>query len=323
MAAGASVGHACVDGAEPGVRRMITVGVPARNAARTLPRLLESLLGQEQSGLQVEVIVADNGSTDETAAIVRRYAQRGTVRLVQASHRRGPSVARNAVVAAARGEIIAFVDADCIAHPSWLKQIHAGFSDPSVGCVAGAILAADPRTPTERFCARHHLLAPELTLAHRFLPFVATANAAFRSELFRQVGGFDETLIAGEDADLLWRMQLETGYRLAYRPDAVVWHRHRDSPNALLRQQIVWGTGSALLYRKYHRRMPREPWRKLLWDYRRILGLAKLSLCRWIQVRLGRTDREALHDAYLCLLLCLGMKLGRWKGSLAAGVFYP
>jgi|GEM_PF-2533897 len=224
---------------------MITVGVAAYNAATVIPKLLDSLLAQDFPWDRMEIVVADNGSIDNTTDVVRRYMSRGPVRLVQAAHRRGPSVARNAVVAAARGEIIAFIDSDCIAHTEWLAEIEAGFADPTVGCVAGSILAAEPKTAVERYYARRGILSQEHVLSHSFLPYAQTANAAFRKEVFDRIGLFDEELITAEDSDVLWRMQLETGFRLCYRPEAVAWHRHRSTTAGLWRQTIGWGIGDA------------------------------------------------------------------------------
>ncbi len=302
---------------------MITVGVAAYNAATVIPKLLDSLLAQDFPWDRMEIVVADNGSIDNTTDVVRRYMSRGPVRLVQAAHRRGPSVARNAVVAAARGEIIAFIDSDCIAHTEWLAEIEAGFADPTVGCVAGSILAAEPKTAVERYYARRGILSQEHVLSHSFLPYAQTANAAFRKEVFDRIGLFDEELITAEDSDVLWRMQLETGFRLCYRPEAVAWHRHRSTTAGLWRQTIGWGIGDAILYKKYRRHLRRDPWRRLLWQYRRILGLASLSLRRWVAVKLQWSSVELLEDAYLSLLFNGGLRLGRLKGSLASRVFYP
>ena len=304
-------------------RPRITVGVAAYNAARTIPGLLDSLLAQQFSRERFEIVVADNGSTDATPLIVRQYIHRGPVRLVDASARRGPAAARNAVVTAALGEIVAFTDADCIAHPDWLNEIEQGFADDGVGAVAGAILADPARTSTERFCARHGVLSQEHVLAHPVLPYAQTANAAFRRSVFERVGTFDEDLITCEDADMLWRMQLDTDLRLVYWPSALVWHRHRSSRRDLWRQTLGWGVGQALLYRKHRRLVPRDSWWVVLSAYRRLGGLASLSLRRMIAIRRERGDSEALEDAWLSLLFHAGIRVGRLRGSLLTRTIYP
>ncbi|MHB1161666.1 MAG: glycosyltransferase family 2 protein [Chloroflexota bacterium] len=302
---------------------MITVGVAAFNSTRVLPRLLDSLLAQQYPRDGYEIVVADNGSADGTPAMVERYAGRGPVRLIWALHRRGPAAARNAMVGAARGEIVAFTDHDCVAHPRWLAEIEAGFADPTVGCVAGAILPGEQRTATERYYARQGILSQEMVLRHPVMPYAQTANAAFRRLVFEQAGGFDEEMITCEDADVLWRMQLRTGFRLLYRPEAVVWHHHRSSPGGLLRQTTGWGIGHALLRKKHPDLVSRDPAGRLLADYRRVLGLASLTLRRWVGVKAGMVGRDSLEEAYLSLLFDGGLKLGRLKGSIANRVFYP
>ncbi len=302
---------------------MITVGVAAYNAATTLPELLESLLAQTYPQEEMEVVVADNGSVDSTREVVRAFSGSSPIRLVDASRRRGPAVARNAVVRAARGEVIAFTDADCVADPRWLAELEEGFAGPEVGCVAGSILPGEPHTPVEEYYVRRGILTQDSVLAHPFLPYAQTANAAFRRELFDLIGGFDEELITGEDADLQWRMQLNTRFRLEYQPEAVVWHRHRSSMRGMWRQTVGWGMGHALVYKKYRGVLSREPWTKLLWDYRRVVGLAGLSFRRWVGYRTGRCTAECFMDAYLSLLFFGGVRVGRLKGSLSGRVFYP
>jgi cellulose synthase/poly-beta-1,6-N-acetylglucosamine synthase-like glycosyltransferase len=301
----------------------ITVGVAAYNAARTLPGLLDSLVAQQYPRDDFEIVVADNGSTDETPAIVRRYADRAPIRLVDASARRGPAVARNAVVSTARGAIVAFTDADCLTHPDWLTEIERGFADAGVGAVAGAILADPPQTSTERFCARRGILGQEHVLAHPALPYAQTANTAFRKAVFERIGRFDEELITCEDADILWRMQLETELRLVYRPDAVVWHRHRSSRRGLWKQTFGWGVGQALLYGKHRQVVRRDSLSTVLTAYRRLGGLASLSLRRLVAVKRGQAAAELLDETYLSLLFLAGIRLGRLKGSLATRTFYP
>ena len=310
-------------GAETNGAPAITVGVAAYNAARTLPGLLDSLVAQRYPHDNFEIVVADNGSTDETAAIVRRYADRLPIRLVDASARRGPAVARNAVVRAARGAIVAFTDADCLTHPDWLTEIERGFADADVGAVAGAILADPPQTSTERFCASRGILGQEHVLAHPALPYAQTANTAFRRAVFERIGRFDEELITCEDADILWRMQLETELTLVYRPEAVVWHRHRSSRLGLWRQTFGWGVGQALLYGKHRRVVRRDSLSTVLTAYRRLGGLVGLSLRRLVAVKRGRATAELLDETFLSLLFMAGIRFGRLKGSLATRTFYP
>jgi GT2 family glycosyltransferase len=189
--------------------------------------------------------------------------------------------------------------------------------------VAGAILPAEFHTPAERFYARHNILSQDFVLAHPFMPYAQTANAAFRREVFQQIGSFDEVMITCEDADLIWRMQMHSRFRLCYRPEALVWHRHRSSGSAMLKQTIGWGLGQALVYRKHQHLMRRDSWPRLAADYRRIAGLTKLTVGRWLSVRSGRQETEALEDAYLSLIFFAGIKLGRLKGSVRGRVFYP
>jgi GT2 family glycosyltransferase len=144
-----------------------------------------------------------------------------------------------------------------------------------------------------------------------------------RRAVFERIGGFDESMITCEDADILWRMQLETRLRLVYRPAAVVWHRHRSSRRGLWRQTFGWGVGQALLYHKHRRIVRRDSLATVLVAYRRLGGLASLSLRRLIGARRGTVDGELLDDALLTFLFHAGVRLGRLRGSLATRTLYP
>jgi hypothetical protein len=91
----------------------------------------------------------------------------------------------------------------------------------------------------------------------------------------------------------------------------------------MLKQTVGWGVGQALVYRKHQHLMRRDSWQRLAADYRRIAGLTKLTVGRWLSVRSGRQETEDLEDAYLSLIYFGGIKLGRLKGSVRGRVFYP
>ena len=108
-----------------------SVIIPAYNAKKTISFTLEALLSQE--GIEAgEVIVVDDGSSDNTADLVKKYP----VRLIQQANK-GPASARNYGVREAKGEIVLFTDSDCIPQPGWLKAMTDPFQDESVHGVKG------------------------------------------------------------------------------------------------------------------------------------------------------------------------------------------
>ncbi|MGH7265870.1 MAG: glycosyltransferase, partial [Candidatus Rokuibacteriota bacterium] len=245
----------------------VSVVVPARNAARTLAECLRSLMRLDYPEARREVLVVDNGSTDGTPDVVRRFP---VARLGEP--RRGPSHARNRGIEASRGEIVAFTDADCVVSTRWLRSLTAGFADRDVSAVAGEVLAYPPHSWAEYYMARRRR-SWQRTALHAAWPYMVTANVAFHRRTFERIGLFDPRFPTGQDQDFGWRF-LRAGLALRYASAAVVYHRHRAGPRDFFVQQLGWARGAVLL-RRHHG----LPW-GLRWElaaYRR-LGRAAVAL---------------------------------------------
>lgn len=225
----------------------VSVVVPVYNEAHVLSNCLQGLFDQSYPSDAYEVIVVDNGSTDGTRQIIDRYP----VRYAEETSTQSSYAARNEGIRVAQGEIIAFTDADCVPHPNWLVTGVKPFRDSSVGGVAGRIVSGEPSNDVEAELRRQNWLAETATLEHSFLPYAQTANAFYRQSIFNRIGDFEETWVSGGDADLAWRMQLETPLALVHEPGALVEHHHRSDLGGIFRQAIKWGHGSAQLERKY------------------------------------------------------------------------
>ncbi len=282
----------------------MSVVVPVRNAEDTIAACLTSLLAGDYPVERRELIVVDNGSTDRTAEIVRSFG-------VRCLHepRRGVSHARNRGIDAARGAVIAFIDGDCLAGPTWISEIARPFEDPTVGCVAGELQHGDPGTPAQRQATR--------MLGHwqRFAtgsepPYAITANAAFRREVFDQIGPFDPRMPRAQDVEIGLRFNRRSPLRLVYSAEAVVHHRHRPTQLGFLRQQIGWAYGAGLVGAKHRTALAdRDPPRL------REVGRAAGGLWLVVAARARRRARpEHLEDAWFELLRGLAWWLGGWAG---------
>lgn len=228
----------------------LSVVVPVLDQADELAEQLDALLTQESS-VPFDVLVADNGSRDRTPEVIaERAAVDGRVRRVEAFHRRGAAAARNAGVAAATGDALAFCDADDLVTPGWLQSLADALAEADV--VAGAF---DFGSLNGTSAVR---TAVEYSAGFGFLPAGLGANLAVRRNAFEAVGGFAEDLLAGEDVDLCWRLQL-AGHRFASSPNAVVAKRERIDPVARRSQLVGYGRHDAALYRRFRRHgMPRN-----------------------------------------------------------------
>jgi glycosyltransferase involved in cell wall biosynthesis len=291
-----------------GAPPFVSVVIPTRNAERTVGECLDSLIRLDYDPERREILVVDNGSTDRTAEIVRSYPVR---RLVEP--RRGASAARNRGIGAARGEVIAFTDADCIVTKRWLSALVRAFDRPEVWGAAGEIVAYPPRTPAERFLARYKGRWQEPAL-EATRPFAVTSNVAFRRETFDRVGLFDTRLIKAQDKDFGWRFFAAGDLRIAYSPDALVLHRHRDTAWKLFTQHAGWGYGAALLHRKHG-----LPWslRLELEKQRELVGAARALAAAAARHGIGRSSGD-LHDPAFELVRRLGLRAGALYGLATA-----
>ncbi|MBD2110812.1 MULTISPECIES: glycosyltransferase [Cyanophyceae] len=241
------------DAAQPMVYPSVSVIVPIYNGEANLPGLVERLMGQQYPADRVEFLLVDNGSCDRTPDLLQTAtataAAQGirlcalTYNSIQSSY-----AARNAGIAAAKGDVLAFTDADCHPEPSWLGALVQPFADHSVGLVAGEIQALPSQNWLERYADRQGTLSQHNTLNHAFLPYGQTANLAVRAEILGTVGLFRPHLTTGGDADLCWRIQQATEWQLVHAADAVVCHRHRDSLKGLRSQWHRYGCSNRYLH---------------------------------------------------------------------------
>ncbi|MEP7193819.1 MAG: glycosyltransferase family A protein [Actinomycetota bacterium] len=250
---------------------LFSVVISTRDRGPQLAGCLRKLALQEYPDF--EVVVVDNAPTSD---VVRQLVTDAplTCRYVR-EDRPGLSRARNAGVAAARGDLIAFLDDDEEADPHWLAELLVGFrSGEQIGCVSGMILPAALDTPAQEWFEQFggHSKGRGFTPAefsaragqsalYPLPPFGAGGNMAFRREALTAIGGFDVALGAGtlacgaEDTYAFSRVLLG-GYRMAYRPSAFVRHHHYRDLAGLRRQLRGYGTGLTAYYAALIRRDP-------------------------------------------------------------------
>src|SRR5205823_7842505 len=160
---------------------------------------------------------------------------------------RGLSVARNAGLAAAGGEIVAYLDADARCHPEWPYHLALSLEDPNVVATGGPNLPVPGAGLVERAVAASpggpvHVLVADDRAEH-----VPGCNMAFRRQALEEVGGFQPAYTAtGDDVDVCWKL-LDAGYEIGFAPAAQVWHHRRSTIGGYLRQQRGYGRAERMV----------------------------------------------------------------------------
>ncbi|GAB6898930.1 glycosyltransferase family 2 protein [Kineosporia succinea] len=227
----------------------VTVVIACRNAADTLWLQLEALTRQSYAGAW-EVVISDNGSTDGSRTVAECFRGRlPGLRIIDSSSRPGAGPARNAAVAVARYDHLAFCDADDEVTPTWLAALGQALTVNSF--VAGRFEPSKLNSPR---AYRSRPLQQNSGLQESpfgpGLPHAGAGNLAVRRDVFEAVGGFDAEVGTLEDTDLCWRIQL-AGTPLVFEPQAIVHVRLRSSVAPVWRQAWAYGRASALLRTRY------------------------------------------------------------------------
>lgn len=212
----------------------VSVVVPAHNEEPYITNCIVSVLNTGWPREKLEILVIDHGSTDSTAALSR--AAGADVRHISTGR---IGAIRNVGLAAAKGEIVAYVDADCTVPPTWLQTaVTLLEGDTRIGAVGGPCLSPDNGTWVERSLAPTGI-DPGVVRSAKTL---ATSSFITRTSLLRAAGGFDESLISGEDDDMSNRI-LSMGFKLVLASDChIVHHGYPQTWWSVLKKEVWHGS---------------------------------------------------------------------------------
>jgi glycosyltransferase involved in cell wall biosynthesis len=280
----------------------LSVIIACFNGGETLASQLEALSMQKWRD-EWEIIIADNGSTDNSRQIIERFKSKlQNLRVVNAGDKRGAAHARNVAIHEAQGDRIAFCDADDQVGNGWVASIGEALEEFDV-----VVSKFDDRRLNQQWLrdlwrdSTDGGLQPFLG----FLPAAATYGLGFTRRVYEQVGAFDESLLRMSDIDYTWRIQL-AGFKLQLLPHAVVHYRHRDTLKSIFEQAYRDGQAQVLLYIKYREQgLPWESWCHGVKSW--MLMIRRLPELR---TRLGRW----------MWLIDAGYMLGRIRGSIRYGI---
>ena len=274
----------------------ISVIIPCYNAADTLAVQLEALANQQPWSAPWEVIISDNGSTDESLKVAHRYQEKlPNLRIVDSSERKGAAHARNVGVQAATGEALVFCDADDEVDFRWIEAM--GEALCKYDAVGGQIELEKLKQVSVSATLRNNW---KNGLANRgFMPHAPTCNLGVKRSVHEAIGGFDENLLRNQDIDYCWRLHC---------PEAVVHYRiTRASLDTKCRRIQMSAESEVLFYKKYRSLgfLPQRTWKKIIKNW---LGLLKcLPLSVHSKERRNRWLWECLREFFHCRGKLAGM----------------
>ena len=234
----------------PSLYPYVTVIIPVRNRPGEIAACLQSLRRLDYPQDKIEVIVIDDASDDNTPDVVSTFP----VHLIPLKEHRQASFCRNLAAQKAQGEILAFLDSDCVADPLWLRELIPAFSDTSNGAVGGVVDSYHNKKGLDSY----EKVKSSLNMGSWFKSsregnqffYLPSCNLLVRRSLFLQLKGFKEDMHVGEDVDFCWRLQ-DQGHRIEYRPVGTVYHRHRNTMKQFCARRFDYGTSEPLL-QKFH-----------------------------------------------------------------------
>jgi len=235
------------------VRRRPSIVIPTFNGADRIGRCLDALLPQAKRHA-ANIVVVDDGSVDSTVEVVKRY---GSVRLI-GQNNSGPAAARNRGAAETSGEVILFIDDDCVPGPRWLDAMLKAFDDSQVVGAKG-VYRTQQKSLIARFVQIEYEDRYRLMKRSRYIDFVDTYSAAFLRERFLETKGYDRSfpVACAEDADLSYRMSAR-GWKMKFVPDAVVTHTHPASLIGYLKKKYKFAFWRVAALRKTPRKGLRD-----------------------------------------------------------------
>jgi len=230
----------------------VSVVIPVRNRPEAISRCLMSLTKLQYPADRIEIIVVDDASSDTTPEVVRQLIAEMSVKFVRIPAHKGQAHCRNVGAQRAEGEILAFIDSDCLADPRWLVDLVPEFADPRVAAVGGAVGAITDRHWLQRYEAVRSPLyqgtQPAVVRPRTSVSYVPACNLLVRRREFLEAGGF--VIDRGEEVDLIWRL-CEQGLAVHYLPTGRVLHDHRYQIGNFVTRRMFYAGSEPILLRRH------------------------------------------------------------------------
>jgi len=295
---------------------VISIIIPIFDAEKIIGACLDALFNQTVSCELYEVIVVDDGSEDKSGEAASRYKE---VKVLHQKHANAGS-ARNLGIKHARGDIILFIDADCVAQDNWIEEMTSPFHDPTIAAVKGRYLTRQSgliaRLVQLEFEERYRKMAK-----FEYTDFVDSYSAAFRKEVLEETGGFNPALSMSEDAQLSYALS-KRGYKMVFNQKAIVYHKHPDS---------IWKYFRVKFWRSYWRMVVYEefPYKALQDSYTpqtlklQILLFYISLISAFVFLSVPQAIFVVYVSGLLFLVTCLPIIFSSIKKDALTSVFLP
>ena len=256
--------------------KKVSIIVITYNAKDDLMECIESLEKQDYN--EKEIIIVNDASTDGTLNFLEKYQSQTPLKMVVIANDRnlGVAGARNVGIQHAAGDIIAFMDSDCVADQNWVLELVKGFEHKDIGAVGGSMFDGHISNIWELVRKGHDYVAH----SEGYVPFIKGCNMTFDTNVLKKYMFNDEIKYGYEDL-LLCDCLIDDGYRILYRPEAVVHHKHRSTLRRLLKQIYLRGYSSIWYLKK----------RKKFFMYKRHF----LLLCALMFVLFSKMNKSFLY----------------------------
>jgi GT2 family glycosyltransferase len=231
----------------------VSIIIPTFNGASRIGNCLDALLGQVD-GRNAEILVVNDGSTDNTAEVVRRYPG---IRLVSQANA-GPAAARNRGALEAQASILLFTDDDCVPLPGWLDAMTAPFKDPEIVGAKG-VYRTRQKSLVARFVQIEYEDRYRLMASLPIIDFVDTYSGAYIRDRFLEMAGYDTSfpVACAEDIELSYRMSAR-GWKMKFAPGAIVYHTHPDTLSRYLKKKYKFAFWRMLAVQKNPRKSVKD-----------------------------------------------------------------
>jgi mycofactocin glycosyltransferase len=236
----------------------VSIVIPGYNRAKELERCLRSLFVLDYPSDFLEIIIVDDASNDETGVMLQHLQQEATayglaVRTLCHEKQQGAGISRNSGTEIAQYDLVAYIDSDCVASPSWLRELVPAFQDTKIGAVGGMIRAYDRKTlfgSYEDVRSSLYMGAYSQRVSLKGpLTYLPTADMVVRRTIWQELAGF-APITQGEDVDFCRRLLL-SGASMVYIARGVVFHDYRTMLDDFLRIHAAYASSEAALLKRH------------------------------------------------------------------------